>query len=134
MTDDDIDSLVARFEDGTLPGAEWTHGAHLVVALWYVRQHDRDEATARIRDGIREYNRRAGNHTGYHETITLAWVEVIDRFLAGRDRRAPISVLAAGLLDRCGRSDYLLQFYSKDRLFSAEARAGWLPPDLRAIG
>jgi hypothetical protein len=133
MTDDDIGSLLARFEDGTLPRAEWTHGAHLIVALWYLRRHGRDEATNRIRDGIRRYNERQGNHTGYHETITLAWVAVVDRFLDRRDREAPIASLAAELLDRCGRVDYLLQFYSRDRLFSAEARAGWLAPDLEAI-
>ncbi|QEH38709.1 hypothetical protein OJF2_73150 [Aquisphaera giovannonii] len=134
MTDDDIGSLLARFEDGTLPRAEWTHGAHLVVALWYLRRHSRDEAMDRVRDGIRRYNERQGNHTGYHETITLAWVEVVDRFLHGRDGKATDASLAASLLDRCGRPDYLLRFYSRDRLFSAEARAGWLPPDLEAIG
>ena len=27
--------LVAQFENCTLPKAEWTHRAHLAVALWY---------------------------------------------------------------------------------------------------
>jgi hypothetical protein len=31
----DVPGLVARFEDLTLPKAEWTHQAHLTVALWY---------------------------------------------------------------------------------------------------
>ena len=56
------------------------------MALWYLRRHNRDEATRLIRDGIQRYNERQGNLTGYHETITLAWVAVIERFLAVRDR------------------------------------------------
>jgi hypothetical protein len=103
-------------------------------ALGYLRHHNRDEATSLIRDGIQQLNERQGNLTGYHETITLAWVAVIERFLGGRDLDAPVSVLAGELLRQCGDKNYLLQFYSKERLFSDEARHRWVPPDLAAIG
>jgi hypothetical protein len=132
-TDTEIEDFVRAFEDGSLPGSEWTHARHLVMALWYLRRHGRDEATARIRDGIRWYNERQGNHTGYHETVTLAWVAVIDRFLSGRHRHSPVSSLARELLDECGDRDYLLRFYSRGRLFSEEARGRWVPPDLTEI-
>jgi hypothetical protein len=104
------------------------------MALWYLRRHDRDEAIRLIRDGIHRYNERQGNLTGYHETITLAWVAVIERFLGGRDLDVPVSVLAGELLGQCGDKDYLLRFYSRERLFTAEARYRWVPPDLAAIG
>jgi hypothetical protein len=129
MTDPEIESLVRSFEDGSLPRSEWTHARHLVVALWYVRRLGRDGATGLVRDGIRRFNERHGNPTGYHETITLAWVAVIDVFLAGRDRDRPISVLVGELLEECGDKGYLLRFYSRDRLFSDEARGRWVPPD-----
>ena len=89
--------------------------------------------TGLIRDGIRRYNERQENPSGYHETITLAWVAVIDRFLGGRDRGVPVSVLAGELMAECGDSDYLLRFYTRGRLFSDEARTGWVPPDLGEI-
>ena len=133
MTDPEIESLIRRFEDGSLPKSEWTHARHLVMALWYIRRHGRDEATPRIRDGIRRYNERQGNLTGYHETVTLAWVAVIERFLSGRDRNAPLSVLAGELLDEYGDKDYLLRFYSKERLLSDEARVRWVAPDRAEI-
>jgi hypothetical protein len=133
MTDLEIESLVRAFENGSLPRTEWTHARHLMVALWYLRLHGRDEATRLIRDGIRRYNFIQGNHTGYHETITLAWVDVIERFLSGRERDMPVSLLAASLLHECGEKDYLLRFYSKERLFSDEARARWVSPDRSAI-
>jgi hypothetical protein len=129
MTDAEIDSLIRAFEDGTLPRPEWTHARHLVVALWYLRRHGRDEATALIRDGIRRYNGRQGNHTGYHETVTLAWVAVVVAFLQGRGSEASVSVLADELVEECGDKDYLMRFYSRERLFSEEARATWVTPD-----
>ena len=134
MTDSDIESFMRAFEDGSLSRSEWTHSRHLVMALWYLRRHNRDEATRLIRDGIQRYNERQGNLTGYHETITLAWVAVIERFLGVRDLDVPVSVLAGELLGQCGDKDYLLRFYSRERLFSDEARHRWVPPDLAAIG
>jgi hypothetical protein len=133
MVDADIEFLIRRFEDGSLPKAEWTHGAHLVMALWYVSRHGREEATRRIRQGIQRYNESQRNPTGYHETITLAWIAVIEHFLALRSRPAPLSVIAAELIEQCGDKDYLLRFYTQDRLFSADARARWMPPDRASI-
>jgi hypothetical protein len=51
-----------------------------------------------------------------------------------KDLGEPVSVLAGELLAQCGHKDYLLGFYSRERLFSDEARAYWVPPDLAAIG
>jgi hypothetical protein len=132
-TDDEIEALVRSFEDCTLPRAEWTHREHLIVALHYLRRHPRAEAADRIRRGIRRYNLSVGNPTGYHETITLAWVAVIVRFLEGRARDQPLARLAEALLAECGSKDYLLQFFSRDRLMSDEARRTWVPPNLEPI-
>src|SRR5580704_5593441 len=99
------------FEDGSLSKSEWTHSRHLVLALWYLRHHNRDEATSLIRDGVQRFNERQGSLTGYHETITLAWVAVIKRVLSERDRDDPVSVLAGELLRQCGDKNYLLRFY-----------------------
>jgi hypothetical protein len=133
MTDTEIESFIRSFEDGSLPGSEWTHGKHLVMALYYLQRHPRGEATGRIKEGIRRYNESRGNRTGYHETITLAWIAVIGRFLADRDRdrSLPVSLLAEALLKECGTKDYLLRFYSRDVLLSDEARRRWVPPDQR---
>lgn len=133
MTDAEIEAFIQAFEDCSLARSEWTHGRHLLVALWYLRRHTRDEATRRIRDGIRRYNESLGNHSGYHETVTLAWVAVVDGYLSGRDRTLPVSVLMGDLLARCGAKDYLLRFYSRERLVSDEARSRWLAPDLAEI-
>ena len=128
-----IEALVRAFEDGSLPKARWTHQAHLTVALWYLRRYPRPEATERIREGIQAYNGRHGNAAGYHETITLAWVAVVARFLAEHDRGQPLSSLTAALLEACGGKDHLLVYYSDRVLMSEEARRTWVPPDRRPI-
>jgi hypothetical protein len=133
VTDLEIESFIRAFEDGSLPKSEWTHSRHLVMALWYSTRHDRDDAIRLIRTGIQRHNERNGNFTGYHETITLAWVAVIERFLRDRDLDVAVSVLAGELLGQCGDKDYLLRFYSRERLFTDEARHGWVSPDLGEI-
>ena len=134
MTDAEIESFIQAFGDCSLPKPEWTHTRHLVMALWYLRRHHRDAAISLIRDGIQRYNKSQGNFTGYHETITLAWAAVIEQWLSMTDRTLPDSVLAEELLRECGDKNYLLRFYTKERLLSDEARSRWVEPDLAPIG
>jgi hypothetical protein len=134
VTDGYIESFMLAFENGILSKSEWTHSRHLVMALWYLRRHDRHEATSLIRDGIQRFNERQGNLAGYHETITLAWVALNEQFLSGIDLDVPLSMLAGELLSQYGDKNSLLRFYSKERLFSDEARHRWVAPDLAAIG
>jgi len=133
-TDAEIESLVRGFEDGTLPKSQWTHGAHLAVALWYLRRHPRGEAEEKVREGIRAYNLRQGNTRGYHETITRAWVAVVACFLAEHDRGQTLAELAGALVGECGEPGYLFRFYTRGVLWSDEARRAWVPPDVRPIG
>lgn len=126
----EIESFVRQFEECTLPRAEWTHEKHLVFALWCLRMQSVHEATRRIRAGIQRYNRHGGKPNGYHETITRAWIAVIERFLRRTDRKRPVSELASELLEQCGAKDYLFRFYSRDLLLSDEARARFVQPDI----
>lgn len=133
MTDEEIERFIQDFEGTTLPRSEWTHGKHLVVALVYLVRHPKDEATQRVRQGIRNLNHRYGNFTGYHETITLAWIAVVQRFLDLRQRSTSLSILASELLQECEDKDYLLRFYSRDLLMSDQARRSWVTPDRSPI-
>lgn len=133
-TDDAIAELVQGFEACTLPKARWTHHAHLATALWYLRRVPREEATQLLRANIQRYNRTAGGSPdGYHETITLAWIAVITRFLAEQDQGQSQAELTRALIAECGDKDYLLQFYRRETLMSDGARRGWVSPDLDGI-
>ena len=129
--------LVREFEACTLPRAEWTHGAHLVVALCYLVRHEEAEATKLIRDRIQRYNKACGVETtktsGYHETITLFYVRIIRRFLSAANPDCTLVALANSLTDACGDKNLPLEYYSRERLMSWEARTGWLEPDIKAL-
>lgn len=133
-----LTDLVAAFRDCTLPKEEWTHLAHLRVGAWHVHHFGGTEALARLRAGIRRLNDSHGTpnsaDSGYHETITVAYVRLIEQLFAGLDPGLPlarrIEILTAGPL---GERLALFRFWSRDLLLSARARAEWVPPDLAPL-
>lgn len=134
---DEIERLVARFADCTLPCAEWTHEAHLTVGLWHAWRYPADEALDRVRAGILQYNMACGVPTtptrGYHETITRLYMRLIGHHLANSADPTNLLGLANELLATHAERDLPLRYYSRERLFSPEARAAWVPPDVRPL-
>jgi hypothetical protein len=136
-TTGEILALVRRFDDCTLPREEWTHASHLTVALWHLLEYDWAEAVARVRVGIQRYNAAHGIRTtptgGYHETLTLFWLRHVRAFLEeGRNEARSLVSLANDLADSADRS-LPLKYYTRERLFSTEARASWVEPDLKRL-
>jgi len=133
-TSAELEDLVRRFRERTLPKKEWTHAAHLAVGTWHVWRYGPDRALARLRTGIRRLNDAHGtlntDRSGYHETITRAYVSLIAQSLAAHPGPgAPVSCAQALLAGRMAARDILLSYYSKDVLFSVTARSGWVEPD-----
>ena len=136
-TTGEILALVRRFEDCTLPREEWTHAAHLTVALWHLLQFDWPEAVARVRAGIKRYNAAHGIPTtptgGYHETLTLFWLRLVRAFLEAERNEARPLVRLANELASTHDKRLPLKHYTRARLFSSEARARWAEPDLKPL-
>jgi hypothetical protein len=132
----DLDSLVGRFLCCTLPKAEWTHQAHLAVGAWHVDRYGPDEALRGLREGIRALNDSHGtvnsDTSGYHETITRAYVRLIAGAFAGAPGTLPIRV-ARIVGGPEGERDALLRYYARETLMSARARAEWVEPDLNPL-
>ncbi len=133
-TTEEIFEVLRGFNDRSLPRARWTHAAHLTVALWHLLQYDWPEAVARVREGIKAYNAAHGVRQtptgGYHETLTLFWLRAVRAFLEdGRNEGRSLVALANSLVASCDR-DLPLRHYTRERLFSAEARANRVEPDL----
>jgi hypothetical protein len=134
----ELDDLIARFRDCTLPKAEWTHAAHLAVGAWHVAGGGPGKALRQLRARIRRLNDAHGTAntttSGYHETVTHAYVALVDDFLARRPKgealaEAAQALLASPLADR----KILLDFYSQDLLMSVDARLGFVEPDLKPL-
>lgn len=135
-TDGEIHELVDEFEAGRLPVEQWHHREHLLVATWMLRHESGPRAAlARLRAGLQRYLDAHGIETtlttGYHETITRGWLELVNREL---DPRLPLADAALGVCLRLDDKAVLLEHWSREVLTSAAARATWVEPDLRPIG
>ena len=133
----EIDSLINRFENKKLPKVEWTHEAHLVVAIWYCQKHPFEEALKITRENITNHNTAVGTPNtdteGYHETITKFWLLVAHDFLKSQKSHS-ISELCNNFInsDRA-QSKFPLNYYSEELLFSVNARHFWVDPDLKNL-
>jgi len=131
------DQLASGFIDLSLPKSEWTHQAHLRVGLWHAMRHSPAETLHLLRHRISAFNQAKGGENtasaGYHETITRFYVQVIGQFLASVDASRPIGELERELIGLYGDKELPLRYYTRERLFSTEARLGWVAPDLLAL-
>ena len=130
-TDAAVATLLAGFEDCTLPYSNWTHRAHLAVAVSYLKQLPFPAALDRVRTRIQVYNRTRGSGEGYHETITLLFMRAVADYLARHPEAGPAAAVAA-LAAACDMA-WVKRHYSAERLGSAEAKAGWVEPDVRPL-
>ena len=132
MSDEDAKFLSA-FENCTLPFADWHHHAHLKVAYLYLRQFPFDEALAKARENIKRYNAATNTpetlERGYHETITIAWMRLVQFTLS---EYGPASSAEEFLeaQEHLANRKALRFFYSRERLVSWKAKAEFVEPDL----
>ena len=129
-------AFIEAFESRTLPFTEWCHAAHIRMAWIYLMRHGLDGALSRARDSIKAYNK--ANHvvdapqSGYHETITQAWLRVVFATIRGQDTCAS-SMQFLEAQPHLRVRTLLRVFYSKPRILSPEAKSSFLPPDLSAL-
>lgn len=132
----EIDRIGLGVRDRTLPKREWTHAAHFAAAFWILRRSDLN-AMRDMPGLIRAYNEATGvantDTSGYHETITLASLRAAEAWLATRTTAPLHEALASLLSSRYGRSDWLLTHWSREVLFSVEARRRWIEPNLAPL-
>lgn len=138
FSSEDITRIGRGLMDRTLPKPEWTHRAHFAAALYILACRPELDVAAAMPEMIRSYNESTGmvndDHHGYHETITVASLRAARRFLReceGMEIAAVCNALLAGPL---GKPDWILAYWSRDRLFSVAARLGWAEPDLKELG
>ena len=128
------EGMVAR----TLPRPEWTHEAHLAATTYLLLRRPDIDLDNKLPGLIRRYNESVGgvnsDTEGYHETITRVFLHGVRLFLAEADTSEPLHVLVNKLLlSPMGRRDWPLRFYSRERLFSVEARREFVTPNIAAL-
>lgn len=134
-SESEILKIVREFESGTILRARWRHAEHLTVALHYVFHHDFETAYGKMRDGIfnllRAFEVDFSKEMPYHETLTVFWLRTVEDFAKSNDADSFVE-LRNELVERFDK-DYPLEFYSRELLFSDEARAAFVEGDLKSI-
>lgn len=114
------------FLDLSLPKSAWTHNAHLVVCWVALSRRSPTETIDLLRGSICRYNQATGVENtptnGYHETLTRYYVSAVQSVGA-------TSFDAVAAAPQC---DVLAprRHWTSERLFSIQARAEWVEPDL----
>lgn len=123
--------------DRTLPKTVWTHAAHFAATLWLLRCRPEIDLPRAMPGYIRSYNEAAGgvntDSSGYHETITQASIRAARAFLAVRPTEPLFATCNTLMWSSLGEPDWLLEYWTRPRLFSVEARRIWVEPDLREL-
>ena len=130
MTDGEF---LEALEQCTLQASEFGHAAHVRAAYLYLQAGEFASALTRMRSAIRNYARHLGKEDRYHETITVAYLALIQQHIAERGNggcwekfvRDNTELLQPGLL---------LQYYPEIQLNSEMARRIFLLPRSRAAG
>jgi hypothetical protein len=119
--------FLQALESCTLPESQFGHAAHVRAAYLYLRQADFVGALDRMRRAIRNYSTRQGKPGRYHETITVAYVALIQQHVCERgpgDGWESFARDNSELLD----PDLLGRFYSREQIESETARKIFLLP------
>lgn len=137
---DELDdaALLDGFERHTLPREAWTHRAHVRVAMLHVRRLGFDAALERMRARIQAFNHAKGITdsltTGYHETLTVAWLRVVAAAVAAAAAEPP-----ADSIEFCDRNPDLLdktllrRYYTRERMLTEDAKRAFVEPDLEPL-
>jgi len=134
-TDAEIEHLGEGLLACTATREEWTHEAHLAATTYLLLCRPDIDIDVELPGIIRRFNESVGgvnsDTEGYHETITRCFLDGVRVFLKDTDGDVPLHASVNQLLvSPMGRRDWPLRFYSRERLFSVEARLTHVTPDL----
>lgn len=130
-TEKEITAVVESFENATISRGDWGHAEHLILAHHYLSKNDFDTALTKMRAGIfnllRAFEVDLSKETPYHETMTVFWMRTVEDFRQSKSSQSVVDICNE-LIEKFDK-DYPLKFYTRERLFSAEARKNFIEAD-----
>ena len=120
------------FERCVSTPSQFDHRAHVRLAYVYLVESDVETAVERMRAALLNFIAHHGiPHEKFHETMTRAWVLAVRHFMT-----RSTSASAADFIEKNPKlldSRIMLTHYSAGLLFSPDARASFVEPDLEPI-
>ena len=133
-TENEVREVIENFENCTIERGSWGHPEHLILAYHYASNNDIETALNKMREGIfkllESFEIDLTKEMPYHETLTVFWMRSINEF-AKKNRGYSVEIIN-GMIEKFDKH-YPSRFYSKEHLFSDEARAKYVEPDLTPL-
>jgi flavin reductase (DIM6/NTAB) family NADH-FMN oxidoreductase RutF len=128
-----LERFVEDWEKGVLAHRCWTHTAHVAIAAYYNFAYSPEEAFRRTKSGILHYNTCVGTpnteDSGYHETLTRFWSEVVGGFVRSHRFESRIEAVRTAIEILGEDRDRHRLCYSFDVVRDRRARREWISPD-----
>jgi hypothetical protein len=123
------DEFVRAFLQGWPAGVHFGHREHLRLAWLVIERHGPELAAEIVGDGLRRMAAAQGQSVLYNDTMTRFWIRLVVHV---RNVKGPLVgfdgaiELVPMLLDK----GLPFRHWSRELMFSAEARERWVEPDL----
>lgn len=109
----------------------------MIVAFWHNSNYDFIKALKLVRSKIKAYNLAVGtpntDSSGYHETLTIFWMLTTKVFILDKAHLSLEQKIIHFLKSDFASKHYPLIFYSREVLFSKEARKKWIDGDKQTL-
>ena len=130
-TEKEVFEVIDNFKNCTIERGTWGHPEHLILAYHYLSNNDFETALNKMRDGIfrllESFEIDLTKEMPYHETMTVFWMRTLEGFIDSNKCNSVIETINE-IIETFDKN-YPLRFYSKECLFSDEARIKLVHPD-----
>ena len=123
------DNFIRDFEACTLPESCFRHRDHIRLAWLYLREQPLAEALMRFSDGLKRYAASLGKAGLYHETITVAYLALVNERMARQNRPGEWAEFADANPDLFSHPAALKSYYRDATLQSDLAKTVFVLPD-----
>ena len=125
------EEFIQQFEACTLASEGFHHQDHVMVVWLYLRRYPVLETLVRFSEGLKRFASSHGKAGLYHETITWAYVFLINERIKRNGSCQSWEAFAAANADLLDwKNSVLKSFYREETLRSDLARATFLFPDV----
>src|SRR5262250_2443836 len=128
----DIIANVDGFESCRNGKDSFRHQDHLVVAACYLQQLSLTDAIWQMRTNLLRFlDHHQVDRQKYNETITVFWFELVSDRLNKLPADSTLVEKCNAVVESLDNSALAFEYYSRERLFSGEARKNFIAPDLK---